>query len=106
MHRLRARIDRVQKMASAAIGQDLNLERPCHGGLADRLASPTGRTDAEKGDSAKPEALLRADQDRDRFRELERQSFTRRLTEAEQIELGELDRCLPPDPRNALATAI
>jgi len=100
MHRLRARTDRVHKAASAAIG------RLRHAELADCKASPTGLTDAQYPECAKLEARLCADQDCDRYVDLLQQKLTRPLTDAEQIELVELDRRVSPLDKAIIAFRV
>jgi hypothetical protein len=104
--RLRARVDRVEQREGAATGQDRDRERPRHAQAADGHAPPTGSADAEKLATAKLEARRRADQDRDRFFDLLRQKLKRPLTDAEQIELDELERRFPPDAYSDLDKAI
>jgi hypothetical protein len=106
MHRLRARTDRVQKVASAAIGRDRELAYPRHARPADHKPSPINLSDAQYPECANLETRRRAGQDCDRFLELFQQKLTRRLTDAEQVELDELDRCVSPLDKAIIAFRV
>jgi hypothetical protein len=91
LHRLRARLDRLEQVVIAAIGEDPEKKRQRFALLKDRKLSGATLTDAEKDEFERHEVFLREEGYRRHKLLLERKASGAALTDAETAELAVFD---------------